>query len=148
MTTDQVARAETIIKAPVAKVWDALVNPEIIKSYMFGATVVTDWKKGSKIVWRGEWKGKQFEDKGQVLDVEPGRRLSYSHFSPLTGEPDAPENYHHVTIALAGGDGEVRVELSQDNNKSEKARDESVKNWQAMLAAMKQAVEGKKPATD
>jgi len=68
---------------------------------------VTDWKKGSKIVWRGEWKGRPFEDKGQVLDVEPGRRLCYSHFSPMTGEPDAPENYHNVTIALAEDDGDT-----------------------------------------
>jgi hypothetical protein len=57
-----VARASTIIDAPVAMVWDALVTPETIKRYMFGTTVVSDWKEGSSIVWKGEWKGKSYED--------------------------------------------------------------------------------------
>ncbi len=51
------------IKAPLAKVWEALTNPEIISQYMFGAEVTSDWQVGSDIYWRGEWKGKSFEDK-------------------------------------------------------------------------------------
>ena len=147
MNDDLTAKASVTIHAPIEKVWDALVNPQVIKRYMFGATAVSDWKVGSPIAWKGEWKGKPFEDKGRILEFRPEERLRYSHFSPLSGAPDKPENYHQVTIDLSeqedqdGGDGHVRLDLSQDNNKTKKARDESQRNWAMMLEGVKKAVE-------
>src|SRR5215212_5822869 len=96
--TDLIAEVSTQINAPVAKVWEALVTPDQIKQYMFGTNVVTDWKEGSPIVWKGEWKGKPYEDKGTILALKKERVLQYSHFSPLSGQPDVAENYHTVTI--------------------------------------------------
>ena len=137
-----VAKASTTIAAPVTQVWDALINPEMIERYMFGARVVSDWKQGSPITWRGEWKGKPYEDRGVILEIEPQRRLRYSHFSPLAGLPDAPENYHAVTIDLtADNEQATRVALSQDNNKTNDARDHAEKNWNAMLANLKKVIE-------
>jgi len=86
------AEADVTIKGSVSQVWDALTNPDKIKQYMFGATVESDWKVGSPIVWKGEWKGKPFEDKGRILEIQQGKRLRYSHFSPLSGAPDRPES--------------------------------------------------------
>jgi uncharacterized protein YndB with AHSA1/START domain len=144
MNEDLTAKANVTIHAPIARVWDALVNPQVIKRYMFGATAVSDWKEGSPIVWKGEWKGKPFEDKGRILELRPEARLRYSHFSPLSGAPDKPENYHQVTIDLSrqeDQDGHVRLDLSQDNNKTKEARDESQRNWAMMLEGVKKAVE-------
>ena len=50
------------INAPIAKVWDALTNPMIIKLYLFGTDVATDWKEGSPIFFRGNWHGKPYEE--------------------------------------------------------------------------------------
>jgi len=141
MSENLAARADVTIQGAVSQVWDALVNADKIKQYMFGATVVSDWKVGSPIVWKGQWNGKSFEDKGRILDIEEGKLLRYSHFSPLSGAPDRPENYHTVTIRMDGTDGAVHVELSQDNNPNEKAREESRRNWSAMLAGLKKTVE-------
>lgn len=138
---DRIAKATVTIDAPVGKVWDGLVSPAVIKKYMAGATVVTDWKEGSPIVWKGEWKGKPFEDKGKILEIEPERHLKYSHYSPMSGEPDEPESYHTVTIDLAKLGNGIRVELSQDKNASDKALAESEKNWKMMLEGLKKAVE-------
>jgi uncharacterized protein YndB with AHSA1/START domain len=124
-----VAHATTAIDAPIAEVWNALVNPKQIKQYMFGADVVSNWNEGSPIVWRGEWQGKPYEDKGVILRLEPGRRIQYSHFSPLSGLPDSPDNYHTVTIELSQKPPITHVSLSQDNNASEQAREHSEKNW-------------------
>ncbi len=57
MAKGQAAKASATINVPISKVWDALVNPDAIKRYMFGATVVSDWREGSSIVWEGEWQG-------------------------------------------------------------------------------------------
>jgi uncharacterized protein YndB with AHSA1/START domain len=51
-----VAKVSIMIDAPIERVWNALVNPNVIKQYMFGTNVVSDWKEGSSIVWKGEWK--------------------------------------------------------------------------------------------
>jgi uncharacterized protein YndB with AHSA1/START domain len=138
---DLTARASLSIDAPRSRVWGALVNPKAIKQYMFGATVVSDWREGSPIVWQGEWQGKPYEDKGTILKLEPERTLQYSHFSPLSGLPDRPENYHTVTIDLSGDGDSTRVALAQGNNPTEEARVHSEKNWGMMLAALKKFLE-------
>src|SRR4030043_830847 len=125
-----IGRAEVKIYARPARVWEALISPEIIRRYMFGTDAVSDWKEGSPITWKGEWEGKHYEDRGVILRLEPERVLSYSHFSPLSGLQDRPENYHTVTIELSGEGEYTRVSLSQDNNLTAEARDHSQKNWE------------------
>jgi len=136
-----VAHATTAINAPTAEVWAALVDPKKIKDYMFGTDVVSDWKEGSPIVWRGEWQGRRYEDKGVILALEPGRRLQYTHFSPLSGLADSPDNYHTVTIELSHQPPLTHISLSQDNNPTEEAREHPEKNWQMMLAGLKTLLE-------
>ncbi len=141
MKKDHVAKASITVNAPISKVWDALVNPAALKQYGFGATVVSDWREGSPIIWKGEWQGKSFEDKGVILQLQPGRVLQYSHFSPLSRLPDTLENYHTVTYELSADGNRSRVTLTQDNNPTEQARDHSQKNWEMMLGAMKKFLE-------
>jgi uncharacterized protein YndB with AHSA1/START domain len=143
MTKGLVASARTTINAPVATVWNALVNPEVIKQYMFGTNVVSEWKKGSAIAWKGIWQGKTYEDKGTILELRPERTLRYSHFSPLSGVPDVPENYHTVTIELSREGNSTIVSLSQDNNPTEEAQSHSEKNWTMMLMSLKKLLETK-----
>lgn len=109
---------------------------------MFGADVITDWKVGSPIVWKGAFEGKEYEDKGRILKFEPEKVLRMTHYSPLSGEKDIPENYHTLTIELSKqNENATRVELTQDNNPSEEAREHSEKNWQGMLEGLKAVVE-------
>ena len=138
---DHIATAYTSIEAPVSKVWDALVNPAMIKQYMFGADVESEWQQHASITWKGEYNGKHYEDKGTILKFEPGKNLRYSHFSPLSGEADQPENYHTVNIDLEPYQDETLVKLWQDNNETEEGRKHSEKNWQMMLDRLKQVVE-------
>lgn len=136
-----IAHVKTVINAPLEKVWDALVNPIMIKEYMFGTTVVSDWKEGSQILWGGEWNGKSYEDTGTILEFKEQNTLQYSHFSPLSGKPDLPENYHIVTIKITALKKGVEVALTQDNNETEKEQKHSEGNWNAMLDGLKKFLE-------
>ena len=138
-----VATAETEIKASPERVWDALTDPDEIEKYMFGSHVVTDWKVGSPIVWKGEYEGKTYEDRGKILEFEPGKRLRVTHFSPLSGEEDVPANYHTVTYVLEEHGGTTHLALSQDNNSSAAAAEHSKANWEKMLSGLKEVVEGR-----
>src|SRR5262249_34671599 len=121
--------------------WEALVTPELVKKYFFGTTVASEWKPGSPITWSGEWQGKRYQDKGKIVRAEPGRVLAFTHFSPLSGMPDVPENYHTVTIDLAEKAGKTTLSLAQDGNPSAEARAHTEANWKMVLDGLKKLLE-------
>jgi uncharacterized protein YndB with AHSA1/START domain len=142
MNDKYVAKAKTTIHAPISKVWQALVNPEIIKQYLFNTDVISDWKVGSPVTYKGEWEGKAFEDKGEILEIEPEKVLKSTHWSPLSGVPDIPENYHTVTYTLSDRGDRTEVTITQDNNATEQEQAHSEKNWKTVLEGMKSLLEG------
>jgi uncharacterized protein YndB with AHSA1/START domain len=130
------------ISATRRDVWNALTNPEKVKQYMHGTEMSTDWKEGSPIIWKGEWKGQSYVDKGTVLAVEPQKLLRYTHWSPMGGSEDKPENYHTVTYELAGEDGKTTLTLTQDNNATQEEADKMASdNWGPVLNGLKETVE-------
>jgi len=136
-----IAKSTITINAPAAKVWEALTTPALIKQYFFGVDVVTDWKVGSPIIYKGQWQGKSFEDKGKILKFEPEKLLVSTHWSPLSGVPDSPENYHTVTYELSQHGSNTQVTLTQDNNASEEEKADSERNWKMMLDGLKKLLE-------
>jgi uncharacterized protein YndB with AHSA1/START domain len=139
--TGLVAKASTEIAAPAERIWKTLTDPAAIKQYFFGTNVETTWKVGAPITWKGEWEGRAYEDKGVVKTSDAPRTLAYSHFSPLTGKPDKPENYHNIVVSLVPSGRNTRVTLEQDNNGTEEERAHSQKNWETMLGGLKKYVE-------
>jgi len=141
MSKGLVVKQSVAINAPVAKVWDALVNPTMIKQYLFGTNTVSDWKVGSPIAFKGEWEGKTYEDKGVILRLEPGRLLEYTYFSSFSKLPDIPENYQTITIELSSRETHTLLSLSQDNNPTREAQEHSEKNWGMVLGSLKKLLE-------
>jgi uncharacterized protein YndB with AHSA1/START domain len=135
------AKTKIDIKASISQVWDALTKPDLIKQYLFGTEVTTDWKVGSSIVYKGVWEGKAYEDKGKVLQVEPGKLLVSTFWSSLSGTPDVPENYQTVRYELSPDGNGTSLTLTQDNNKSQEEADHSEKNWKMVLEGMKKLLE-------
>ena len=141
MSNTVIAKATTTINAPASKVWDALTKPDQIKQYMFGTQVTTDWKVGSPITYKGEWKGKAYEDKGKVLEIEPRKRLVSTFWSSLAGLPDKPENYKTVRYELAPEGDRTKLSVTQDNNASQAEAQEAEQNWNMVLDGIKKMVE-------
>jgi uncharacterized protein YndB with AHSA1/START domain len=130
------------IDASVEKVWEALTDPAKIKQYLHGTEMSTDWKVGSPITWRGEWQGRAYEDKGKVLAVEPGKLLRCTHWSPMGGSEDRPENYHTVTYELSAENGKTSLKLTQDNNATQEEADKmAANNWAPVLQGLKTTAE-------
>jgi uncharacterized protein YndB with AHSA1/START domain len=141
-----VAQVSKTIDAPADEVWRALTTPKTLKTYFMGSDVESDWKVGHPIRFRGEYKGKAYEDHGEIRSFEPGKRLAFSHFSPLTGAKDAPENYNLITIDLEAAGPKTKVTLTQAKLKGEpkaddlKQKDQFAKNWTMVLDGLNQAV--------
>ena len=135
--------AETLIEAPAGAVWDSLTAR---KSAMFmGAEVETDWGPGSPISFTGEFQGKAFKDHGEIREIEDGRRLTFTHYSPTSGKPDVPDSYNLVDVRLEPHGDRTRVRLSQtplgDDRPDDKTVESFRRNWEVMLEGLKKAAE-------
>lgn len=143
MSEEFVSRSTISIDASPQQVWDVVTDPAAVKEFMFGADLETDWTVGGPIFWRGEYEGKPYQDKGEILDVEPAVRLVHTHFSPLGGEADEPQNYHTLTWMLNAQDGATQLTLTQDNNPSADAAQHSQGMWDMLLADVKRITESR-----
>jgi uncharacterized protein YndB with AHSA1/START domain len=140
------------INAPAAVVWEVLVNPSQTKKYMFGCEAISDWKKGSELLWKGTHEGKEMIFvKGSIVDIQPGRTLIFTVIDPNSGIEDKPENYLTVTYRLdAKGDKTDFTVTQGDYSKvgdGEKRYKESYNNgegWNPILVQIKQIAEERK----
>lgn len=135
------ASASIVINASRQSVWEAVTRPELVKQYFFGTNLVTNWQVGSPILFRGEWEGKSYEDKGTVLDFEPLESLSYSYWSSMGGTEDKPENYQRLRYQLEELDGKTKLTITQENAATQESADHSAGNWQMVLEGLKKVVE-------
>jgi len=141
MENSLTAHASIEINATPAAVWEGLTNPEIVKQYFFGTDLVTDWQVGHPVFFRGEWEGKSYEDKGEVLIFEPEKHIQINYWSNLSGTEDIPEDYAVIDYNLSRTDTGTLVSIDQTGSKDETSRDHSASSWQGVLAGLKQLLE-------
>lgn len=128
------------IHATADRVWQTLTDPELIREYFFGSEMETSWEVGAPIFWRGVWEGKPYEEKGEVLDIDPGNSVSMSYLS--SGKEDSPENYSVLNFELETTDNEfTTLTLTQTGFDSEEAQQHSEENWDAVLGELRKVAE-------
>ena len=130
------------IDAPIDRVWHALTTPEEIRRWFFGVTTESDWREGSPIVHRGEYQGRPYEDKGDIVRIEEPTLLVHTHWSDVSGMPDEPEHYQRVTWSLEERDGATLLTVTEENLPSEDAKRASEQSWPQALTALRSVVEG------
>lgn len=144
MKNNLIAETSISIDATPAQVWKAITTPKLIKKYLMGTDVTTDWKEGSTINYNGEYEGKKYHDKGVIKKIEPEKILQTTYWSSMGGKEDKPENYNLVTYKITKRDDKTVITLTQDNNATEKEKEHSTENWKAVLKKLKEVVESEK----
>lgn len=134
------------INAELGTVWDALIDPESTKQYMFGCVPVTDWKVGSSLIWKGALDGIEYVI-GEIVNFEPHAVLAYTTFAPHSGDEDIADNYLTGEFLLSYVNGETKVEISQgDFNRvanGQKRYHESIAAWETSMRAFKELLENR-----
>lgn len=131
-----------LIQSSKEKVWDALVNPSKIKVYLFGTQTITDWKVGGPIIFQGQYEGKTYRDRGNVIVNHECSLLKYNYWSGFSGLADEPQNYCIVTYSLeAKSDGFVELTWMQEGFASEDGKCHLENSLEAMLMEIKKLVE-------
>lgn len=144
MKNNLIAETSISIDATPAQVWEALTTPKLVKRYLLGTEVSSDWEEGSTITYTGEYNGKKYNDKGIIKKIEPEKILQSTYWSSMGGKEDKPENYNLVTYKITKQGNKTILTLLQDNNASEKEKDHSVENWKMVLQKLKEVVESEK----
>ncbi|MFT4032514.1 MAG: SRPBCC domain-containing protein [Siphonobacter sp.] len=138
-----------LINAPIATIWDFLVNPEQTKKYMFGCEPITNWQIGSPLLWKGVFDGHELVAvKGEIVKIDPGSYLAYTVIDPNNPAiPDLPENYLTVTYRLSEQDDQTLLEVSQGDythvTEGEKRYNDTIAEggWQSILEQIKAMAE-------
>lgn len=150
MSKELIVKNTITIKGTKENVWDALTNPEQTRKYMFGCETVSDWEKGSPLLWRGVYEGNEMVFvKGHIVDITPGKFLAYTTFDPNNqAMEDKPENYVTVTYDLTDKEGETLLTVTQGDfahvAEGEKRYAEVYNNgegWNPVLVQVKKLVE-------
>jgi uncharacterized protein YndB with AHSA1/START domain len=129
------------IAAPPERVWEALTTPEQISRWFFGVETESDWQVGRSLVHRGQYQGQPYEDRGEILELDPPKRFVHTHWSPMSGLPDTPEHAQRVTWSLEPSAGGTTLIVAEDNLPSEQAKTISDQSWPQALDGLRALLE-------
>ncbi len=142
---EHVVKKSIEIRAEPARVWQALTNPDLTKKYFFNARVLSDWKVGSPITFKGKiFLIKKFEMSGKIDAIEVNKLLKYT----LQNVSDGNETSSIVTDTLTYNDGITTVSVTDDvgtGKGAEKRYKRSLKGWDKVLKGLKKTVERSNP---
>ena len=138
---DKDIKLETTIElnAPISKVWQGLTDPKYVKQYFYGTDLLCDWEKGKPILFKGEWEGKTYEEKGEIIEIEKGISVTYSYLA--TGFEDTPGNYSFITYHLTPKGDKSSLTLTQVGFNNREACDHSAEGWKNVLHGLKKLLE-------
>jgi uncharacterized protein YndB with AHSA1/START domain len=129
----------TYIRTTPEKLWRALIDPEFTRRYWAETWQESDWKPGAS--WRIMIPGGRVGDSGEVLEIEPERRLVLSwrnEFKPELRE----EGYSRLTYELEPMGESVKLTLIHEMDKPDSKFIEAVSSgWPHILASLKSLLE-------
>ena len=144
MTKELIVKKSITLNANISKVWEALTNPQLTKQYMYNCEVISDWKVGSPLVWKGTEDGKVYV-RGNIVSIDPGRRLQFTAFDPNSEMEDTPSNYTTVTYELSPENGTTQLTVTQGDFSrvpdGEKRYNHTVGGWDFALKGLKELLE-------
>jgi len=142
MSTDLVISKSIEIFSTASKVWQVLIKPEMITQYFTGAETVTSWQVGSEITFIHIYEGKEFKNKGVILNFEPNKLLRYTYWTGFSNTEDRAENYTTITYDLAEKSDKTQLHLTQTNFKNAEWYKALEIGWDQVLEKMKELAEG------
>jgi uncharacterized protein YndB with AHSA1/START domain len=129
----------TFIRTTPERLWSALTNPDFTKKYWFGMYQETDWKAGSS--WRMVFPDGRVADTGEIVEVDPPRRLVIRWQNEFRPELKA-EGYSRCTMDLEPMADVVKLTITHAMDRAESKFVEAVSGgWPRILANLKSLLE-------
>jgi uncharacterized protein YndB with AHSA1/START domain len=133
----------TYIRTTPEKLWQALIDPEFTRRYWVETWQECDWKPGAS--WRLMIPDGRVGDSGEVLEIEPGRRLVLSwrnEFKPELRE----EGPSRMTYEIEPQGDSVKLTVIHESGEPGSRLIEGVSNgWPLILSSLKSLLETGEP---
>jgi uncharacterized protein YndB with AHSA1/START domain len=120
------------------KVFKALTDTDATAQFWFGNAATSDWKVGSPVTFHREGK---LILKGQVLEYDPPRRLSYT-FLPQHDDFFSETHASRVVLDLEAQKDQVKLTVTHDDFAEGSKVFASISNgWPLVLSSLKSYLE-------
>jgi uncharacterized protein YndB with AHSA1/START domain/DNA-binding transcriptional ArsR family regulator len=127
----------TYIRTTPAKLWDALINPEMTRQYYYQSRVITDLKVGGKFAYEGP-DGEMNLD-GEILEIVPEQKLVTTFKAPWAPEGEPTRVMFEIEPV---GDA---CKLTMTHFDYEKSKAGVEMGWPMIVAGLKTLLETGKP---
>jgi uncharacterized protein YndB with AHSA1/START domain len=136
----------TYIRTSQQKLWDALLSPEFQRAYWFGMWQESDWRVGSE--WRLLFPDRRVADTGEVLEIDPPRRVVVKWRNEFMPEMKA-EGYAQATYELEAAGDAVKLTVTHEIGHEGSKFIEAVSGgWPKVLSSLKSLLETGEPLKD
>src|SRR5262245_28528629 len=129
----------TYIRTTPAKLWRALIDPKFTRQYWAATWQECDWKPGAS--WKLMIPDGRVGDSGEVLEIEPERRLVLSwrnEFKPELRE----EGYSRLTYELEPQGESVKLTVIHESERPGSKLIGAVSSgWPLILSSLKSLLE-------
>ncbi len=129
----------TYIRTTPEKLWRALIEPEFTRQYWAETWQESEWKPGAS--WRLMIPDGRVGDSGEILEIEPQRRLVLSWRNEF--KPDLrAEGYSRLTLELEKQGASVKLTVIHEMEKpGSKLIDATSGGWPLIFASLKSLLE-------
>ena len=133
----------TYIRTTPQKLWDALTKPEFIKQYWFNMTQECEWQVGAS--WKMLFSDGRIADAGEVLEIDPPRRLVLLWRNEFRPELKAEGAARCVYDLEQDGDV-MKLTITHSSERDNAKLIEAVSGgWPRILSSLKSLLETGKP---
>jgi uncharacterized protein YndB with AHSA1/START domain len=129
----------TYIRTTLEKLWQALIDPEFTRRYWVGTWQESEWKPGSS--WRIMIPDGRVADSGEILEIEPPRRLVLKWRNEFQRELRT-EGYSRLTYELDKQGESIKLTIIHEIDKPDSKFIQAVSSgWPHILASLKSLLE-------
>lgn len=130
MVNDIMVTRSVVLNATPDRVWEALTHPGMTKQYLYNCEVESDWKEGSTLKWKGTWQGKEVNEEGKILEIDPGRMVKYAGFDRLVAGDISREGDIHITHEIVPYGNRTKLLTTLEHFEGDESRAEvAAQQW-------------------
>ena len=127
------------IRTTPERLWTALTSPEWTRQYWFGMNQESSWQPGAP--WRLVFPDGRIADTGEILEIDPPRRLVLKWRNEFRPELKA-EGYSRCSIELEPVSGAVKLSITHSLEKQGAELITAVSGgWPRILSNLKSLLE-------